>query len=564
MLKDPAWLVGGTPKKASRARSQEKTDCEKLKLPSARPPIAKNSQLPLATPSRGRNVKSQFEMTHNMQMEELAKETVVIVHGTWAAPQPDKTQWYQQPDSAAATEGFVGKLDAALQERGSVARCWAHCTEGNPMFQWSGENSWIARTRAAGALADYLAKLRGEGWRCHIVAHSHGGNIVVEALPQIIAAPSPNKSLGVIVTLGSPFMDTMSPALKRAALARRILDFASWIVILIVVPGAIAGYAYVSEGFWRYGAMFEALAFFSGGVVWFFQTRRIGDLHGAAQDQPPFFAMGSLMDEAWQILHHTETMPNPLAVKSNLLRYLFAALRSGVSRAAQRDLIYGAKSYRDLEFRAKLALATMHVCAIFFILVIIVIVAFMGWGVGSETLSEDIYLVSRQFLYFSLAVISGVLICTKALGESFYSAFLSPFRWCIRRAGSLGLIFPEIGTYLVRKRGWSVLQAITMGLEGYRFKLPVIEQFPRNLPDKIVKYENMPSGAEQRAMERRGAWVSRHIGDVSLTFSRLVVTAADITSLLCTIEDDQTLVHAAYYTDDECIARIADWIAGKG
>jgi hypothetical protein len=506
-------------------------------------------------------------MTHNMQMEELAKETVVIVHGTWAAPEPDKTQWYQQPDSAAATEGFVGKLDAALQQRGSVAGCWAHCTEGNPMFQWSGENSWIARTRAAGALADYLAKLRGEGWRCHIVAHSHGGNIVVEALPQIIAAPSPNKSLGVIVTLGSPFMDTMSPALKRAALARRILDFASWIVILIVVPGAIAGYAYVSEGFWRYGAMFEALAFFSGGVVWFFQTRRIGDLHGAAQDQPPFFAMGSLMDEAWQILHHTETMPNPLAVKSNLLRYLFAALRSGVSRAAQRDRIYGAKSYRDLEFRVKLALATMHVMTIFIFFILMTIVLAAGitiTGTGPETLSQDIYVFGMPFFYFSFGVIGCVLVGTKALGESFYSAFLSPFRWCIRRAGSLGLIFPEIGTYLVRKRGWSVLQAMAMGLEGYRFKMPVIEQFPRNLPEKFVKYENMPSGAEQRAMDRRGAWVARHIGDVSLTFSRLVVTAADITSLLCTIEGDQTLVHAAYYTDDECIARIADWIAGRG
>src|SRR5580700_8970751 len=70
----------------------------------------------------------KFAMTHNMQMEELAKETVVIVHGTWAAPEPDKTQWYQQPDSASATEGFVSKLDAALRERGSLARCWAHCT----------------------------------------------------------------------------------------------------------------------------------------------------------------------------------------------------------------------------------------------------------------------------------------------------------------------------------------------------------------------------------------------------------------------------------------------------
>jgi hypothetical protein len=37
-----------------------------------------------------------------------------------------------------------------------------------------------------------------------------------------------------------------------------------------------------------------------------------------------------------------------------------------------------------------------------------------------------------------------------------------------------------------------------------------------------------------------------------------------MTSLLRTIEEDQTLVHAAYYTDDECIARIADWIAGRG
>lgn len=33
--------------------------------------------------------------------------------------------------------------------------------------------------------------------------------------------------------------------------------------------------------------------------------------------------------------------------------------------------------------------------------------------------------------------------------------------------------------------------------------------------------------------------------------------------LLRTIEADQTLVHAAYYTDDECIALIAEWIAEK-
>ena len=84
------------------------------------------------------------------------------------------------------------------------------------------------------------------------------------------------------------------------------------------------------------------------------------------------------------------------------------------------------------------------------------------------------------------------------------------------------------------------------------------------MSEEFVKYENMPSGAERRALDKRSVWISRHLGDVSQTFSKLAVTAADITELLRTVEEDQTLVHAAYYTDDECIARVADWIAGRG
>src|SRR5262245_4769102 len=148
-------------------------------------------------------------------MEGAVKETVIIVHGTWAAPEPEAKRWYQQIDGGDAAAGFVAKLDRALQKRGSVARCWAHCPAGDRIFQWSGENSWIARTRAASALGDYVAKLRKDGWRYHIIAHSHGGNVVVEALPQIVAAPTPDDMLGTIVTLGTPFIDTMSPILKE-------------------------------------------------------------------------------------------------------------------------------------------------------------------------------------------------------------------------------------------------------------------------------------------------------------------------------------------------------------
>jgi hypothetical protein len=146
----------------------------------------------------------------------------------------------------------------------------------------------------------------------------------------------------------------------------------------------------------------------------------------------------------------------------------------------------------------------------------------------------------------------------------FYSAFFSPFRWCAYRLGVIKGVFREIATYIVRSRGWSVVLAIAMGLEGYRHQLPVIEQYPGSLPGDFVTYANMPTGAQQSALAKRGAWIDRHLNNVAQTFSKLVVTSADITLLLRTIEADQSLVHAAYYTDDECIARIADWIAGRG
>jgi len=70
-----------------------------------------------------------------------------------------------------------------------MARYWAHCDHHNQILHWSGDISWIARTRAASALAEYVGRLQNEGWRCHIVAHSHGGNVLVEALPQILTTP---------------------------------------------------------------------------------------------------------------------------------------------------------------------------------------------------------------------------------------------------------------------------------------------------------------------------------------------------------------------------------------
>jgi hypothetical protein len=50
-------------------------------------------------------------------MEEAAKETVIIVHGTYAAPKPGVSRWYQPAEGVPATE-FITKLNHALQKRG--------------------------------------------------------------------------------------------------------------------------------------------------------------------------------------------------------------------------------------------------------------------------------------------------------------------------------------------------------------------------------------------------------------------------------------------------------------
>jgi len=235
-------------------------------------------------------------------------------------------------------------------------------------------------------------------------------------------------------------------------------------------------------------------------------------------------------------------------------------MQSDISRGRQIAQIYEVKSYGDLKLVAKLALGLTHLMMLLllnFALLVIPITSFV-WEDSTQWLFPFYIFFGNCFILFVL-----ILLFTRMFGPEFYSAFFWPFRWCAYRIGAIKGIFRKIGTYVVRSRGWSVLLAIAMGLEGYRHQLPLIEQYPSSIPGNCVRYENMPRSAQQRALARRGAWIDRHLNDVAQTFSKLVVTSADITLLQRAIEADQTLVHAAYYTDDECIARIADWIAAE-
>jgi hypothetical protein len=147
-----------------------------------------------------------------MSESERPKETVILVHGTWAQPVEGKHQWYQRAEGPAAEQSFVMKLDDALARHGSGARCWAHCDADNGPFHWSGDNNWLARTAGAASLSTYMSDLALKGWKFHVVAHSHGGNVLIEALSNEIGIfpRSSSHFIGKLATLGTPFIDTIS------------------------------------------------------------------------------------------------------------------------------------------------------------------------------------------------------------------------------------------------------------------------------------------------------------------------------------------------------------------
>ena len=415
-------------------------------------------------------------------MEEAAKETVIVVHGTYAAPQPGARLWYQPVEGVPATEGFIAKLNDALQKRGSAARCWAHCSQGNQGFHWSGSNNWIDRTQAASELGSYVRDLRNKGWCCHIVAHSHGGNVVVEALPQITTALRSDAPLGKIVTLGTPFMDTRSPILQRITSDRREFTRNAWlslifvmlIMVLLAASSWLANFTSKALGFAVAAAVVAAV------ILFVFFGGKSHTAKAIAQMQPKFLAIGSRMDEPWQLLHHMRNASNPMAVQTNLIRYLISSLQSRISRSQQVDRIYGAKSYRDLKPAAKVFGALAH-------LIVVSSIFFVIWDMSKPIvwdLSKGTIERAPWEAILSYGGYAGLLLvglCTLIFGAEFFSVLGSPYRWCAHRLGAIKGIFGEIATYIVRKRGWSVVLAIAMGLEGYRHRLPLIERCPSSV-----------------------------------------------------------------------------------
>jgi hypothetical protein len=496
-------------------------------------------------------------------MTEITKQTVIVVHGTWAKYVRSKRGWYEHAefgtwhdpvDREPSDVPFTARLDDALQERGSPARCWAHCGIDHPIFEWwPGENSWIARTNAASALADYVTNLCNNGWLCHIVAHSHGGNVVIQALPRILTSCR----FGNVVTMGTPFMDTTSPMLRAVQRRAKLLLITSWITLACFYVLLLLSLLFGPYIDWDYPDLIWMIGL--GAVVITAVIIKHGWLRAkTARTSVSFarlrlFVLSSCKDEAWQVLHHLQTLKDPLAVKSNFIDYFRAASKGKRELEAEIARLQGSASFESLDLSAKLFVLQFHVL----LLGVLAYVGFAGLPDASLALENDNIL---SILILEIAFLLGVELLISLFNERAIWGLWSlyPHFW-----GLLSVLFSTVGTYLVRRRTWSILQALGMGLDGYSYQMPAVERCPSNLPGASIHYEDIPENALAAAMEKRGAWLLRQFGEASQTFSKLVLTHADVTALLQKIESDQSLVHAAYYTEEDCIRQIAGWIAGE-
>lgn len=159
----------------------------------------------------------------------------IIIHGTFAAEE----RWWRLGELGSVN--FADRLEYALDERGLQGTVWkpalAHGLSYGD-FSWSGKNKHKDRLNGAirvakslNSLADKLECSTASPLKVNIVAHSHGGNVALEMLPQLSPTVRPQQ----LVLLGTPLIS------HRTALRpmRVILGIFLLMIVMLLVCGAI-------------------------------------------------------------------------------------------------------------------------------------------------------------------------------------------------------------------------------------------------------------------------------------------------------------------------------------
>lgn len=170
----------------------------------------------------------------------MSRTVYLSVHGTFdAIANPAEPRWWEPTSAfwqAILASSPHGRRDGTVQS-----------------FVWSGKNSAYEREVAARALVKELNALRKRFDNIHLIGHSHGGNVIEDALeriawngarrPSLSRRPNPSK-IRSVTTLGTPFLNRRESALRKVLIILTMLLVVG--IVLFAVLFAILATALTS------------------------------------------------------------------------------------------------------------------------------------------------------------------------------------------------------------------------------------------------------------------------------------------------------------------------------
>ncbi|MCU1262541.1 MAG: hypothetical protein JWO80_5426 [Bryobacterales bacterium] len=478
-------------------------------------------------------------------------QTVILVHGTFAAPKPGTGQWYE-PGSA-----FCTALDARLAALGSPARTWGHVRGMQPIFSWSGRNTWTDRSIAAQAFATYLQDLIGKGWTCHIVAHSHGGNILLQAL-HLMTDPLnytiEKYGYSSLVCLGTPFIPPAGRVPINERRSKRELIGSLAVIAAVMIPAWKHIVSSLPGLRWLWIPILLAWMVVIGFLAFSFLLQEPPG--GSTPEWKRLLVIGSKRDEVFQLLAQAFRMANPFADRvdtvssdqprsegpSRFARW-FKALRNVIAESDRirypgRD-IAGKGQFGLSNNRFVLSVGSATVA------VIVTHTLFPAGGVG--TVLRVVMLLAILSLAACAALLTGSMKALVCLPARFLNAaylFTSAVRG-------------EIIARWFRKYGWHLLRRAALGTNSYPLDVPAASLAPDFLKAEFYHFQELPADVERDALNAREKSLVGTVAELTEAFTQPFATD----EILELFEHSPALIHAAYYSYPACVDLIAQWIA---
>ena len=486
------------------------------------------------------------------------KETVIVVHGTFSGKRTDgSASWY------APGESFCQQLDAALANAQSSARCWQHLQPGEEYFHWDGRNDWMSRRNATARLRQLLLRLHAEKWRVHLVGHSHGGNVIIDAITDDEGRVE-RWFRGRVALLGTPlYRDAAQFSVRKRSLTKHWLAWSilSWgILVYLAARGVdlLAAFAIGSRTeFWASAVAFVGVVFLlmslyrllkastlgiHAAINWY-ETGGLDQSNGEMRWSPAFLCINSGADEAIKSLTGLpEAKDRPaLLTDSPATRSFFTNLLAVIesSRVHLTTVIANTLNTRHATALGAIGLA--------FVLVPVLWKATLAGRVSGSGDALMFWIFLSGFIvtvwFFSpLFFFPGVVI---SQGFSTLSRGI---------AGLTALTFD--GT--IKDWVWGFTRALSLGMSGAPRRIQDIsvqrmltshdaeDCVYLELPDDIVK-------GVQQGQRDRFARIQEILYEKTENW-----LPTQLRAHLETV--DFPLVHNVYYRDPSCIQKIADWL----